>query len=79
LTLLVALVAAACGDDLTGPPDSLPTPQITLDLTADDGVIMPEPVPADSDGDGVFDAEDNCPFTSNADQADGDGDGVGDA
>jgi len=33
----------------------------------------------DSDGDGVCDALDNCPFTYNPDQADGDGDGFGDA
>lgn len=33
----------------------------------------------DRDDDGVFNAEDNCPDTANADQADSDGDGVGDA
>jgi hypothetical protein len=33
---------------------------------------------ADSDGDGIPDAEDNCPEVSNADQADLDGDGPGD-
>jgi hypothetical protein len=33
----------------------------------------------DADGDGVFDADDNCATTSNADQSDADGDGVGDA
>ncbi|MFO1429491.1 MAG: thrombospondin type 3 repeat-containing protein [Candidatus Competibacteraceae bacterium] len=32
----------------------------------------------DSDGDGVADAQDNCPNTFNPDQADGDGDGKGD-
>lgn len=35
-------------------------------------------VSPDSDGDGVFDANDNCPNMPNADQADIDGDGVGD-
>jgi hypothetical protein len=33
----------------------------------------------DADGDGIIDAEDNCPATSNPDQADFDLDGVGDA
>ena len=32
----------------------------------------------DADGDGVDDAEDNCPASSNPDQSDTDGDGVGD-
>jgi len=35
--------------------------------------------PGDSDGDGIPDGEDNCPFVFNPDQADMDGDGVGDA
>src|SRR3954447_26332289 len=34
---------------------------------------------ADTDGDGVADAADNCPSTSNAYQSDQDNDGVGDA
>jgi hypothetical protein len=34
---------------------------------------------ADADGDGVPDGSDNCPATSNPDQADADGDGVGTA
>lgn len=33
--------------------------------------------PVDGDGDGVDDAMDNCPITSNADQADDDHDGIG--
>ena len=33
----------------------------------------------DSDGDGIPDWEDNCPWTANNDQADADGDGVGDS
>ena len=33
----------------------------------------------DADGDGVCDADDNCPVDPNPGQADGDGDGVGDA
>ena len=34
--------------------------------------------PPDGDGDGVADADDNCPQVSNPGQEDGDGDGVGD-
>ena len=32
----------------------------------------------DSDGDGILDGQDNCPYVANADQADADNDGVGD-
>ena len=32
----------------------------------------------DHDGDGILNANDNCPLVSNPDQADGDGDGIGD-
>jgi hypothetical protein len=34
---------------------------------------------ADSDGDGIIDAQDNCTLVANPDQADSDGDGIGDA
>lgn len=40
--------------------------------------VSTEPVPVDSDGDGVDDREDNCPEDANADQADADGDTLGD-
>ncbi len=36
-------------------------------------------VDQDSDDDGVWDYEDNCPLTDNSDQWDGDGDGIGNA
>src|SRR5258708_24931149 len=49
-------------------------------------VIYPEIAPCligqcqpDSDGDGVINSNDNCPYTPNPDQADFDNDGVGDA
>jgi len=38
-----------------------------------------QPPAPDSDGDGVPDAQDNCPNTPNPDQTDSDGDGIGDA
>jgi low density lipoprotein receptor-related protein 5/6 len=54
----------------------LPSPiGIALDL-------QPEPCAengGDSDGDGVCDDIDNCPYTTNPDQADSDGNGTGDA
>jgi hypothetical protein len=45
-------------------------------------VISASPVndqPQDTDGDGIPDAQDNCPTVVNPDQKDSDGDGVGDA
>lgn len=48
--------------------------QETIGFTVIDGAVDP-----DSDLDGVPDDDDNCPFTSNPDQADADMDGVGDA
>lgn len=47
--------------------------------TGADAVQDPcEPTDPDSDGDGWFDYEDNCPNTSNPGQEDADGDGIGD-
>ena len=55
-----------------------------LALTASLALLGPRPhaawaCPQDSDGDGVCDAQDNCPGVSNPDQSDLDGDGLGDA
>lgn len=46
-------------------------------ITLDFKLIMPNKKP-DSDGDGIFDDEDNCPQISNKDQQDRDDDGIGD-
>lgn len=40
---------------------------------------QPPPAAPNHDGDRLPDADDNCPFVANSDQADADGDGVGDA
>lgn len=50
-------------------------------LSACDHQTSPEPRISedDSDGDGIPDEEDNCPFVYNPDQSDSVGDGVGDA
>ncbi len=48
----------------------------TGDTCVSDAVVI---APADSDGDGISDPVDNCPFTPNPGQEDTDGDHVGDA
>lgn len=47
------------------------------EMTADDVLFIARSV--DFDGDGLPNAEDNCPSVSNIDQADTDGNGIGDA
>lgn len=54
------------------------TPFTTSDGDVLDLPDLIQPV-ADTDGDGLNDRIDNCPFTANADQVDADGDGHGDA
>lgn len=44
-----------------------------------DGTVYEPDAGDDTDGDGVADAEDNCPEATNPAQADGDEDGIGDA
>ncbi|MFK8025156.1 MAG: sulfatase-like hydrolase/transferase [Ilumatobacter sp.] len=66
LDQLVNCVGEQCAIDSSGRPLGVePSP--------------PPTEPADSDGDGVADAVDNCPADPNPDQADADGDGIGDA
>lgn len=47
-------------------------------LAVDDVTITAPAEPVDSDGDGIFDHEDNCPDEPNADQLNNDGDSLGD-
>lgn len=42
-------------------------------------IYLGQPSGTDSDGDGIPDVSDNCPFTFNQSQSDVDGDGIGDA
>jgi hypothetical protein len=80
LPIFAVLAVGACGSDITGPQESSLASTAALHLTAGDEVVTPpDSLPVDSDGDGVFDTEDNCPYTFNPDQADADGDGIGDA
>lgn len=78
-SLLLGGFLAACGGGVTGPDDPAPSRQVAVRLAADDGVIVPQPVPVDSDADGVPDGQDNCTHTPNADQTDDDANGIGDA
>jgi MYXO-CTERM domain-containing protein len=55
-------------------PEKAPGTPCADGLCDADGVC----VPSDSDGDGILDAEDNCPFFFNMDQVDTDHDGAGD-
>jgi hypothetical protein len=56
--------AAVCVQDQELPPDAM---------------VLDGLQPIDTDGDGVIDFADNCPFTANPDQLDTDDDGLGDA
>lgn len=68
--LFTALLAlAGCKSDSGGGSD---------DGAGGGGNVGGDVTEQDGDGDGVVDLEDNCPFDSNADQADTDGDGKGD-
>jgi hypothetical protein len=53
--------------------------QVISDLIPCQGDKWCVPVPEDRDNDGIYDTEDNCPYTPNPSQEDSDGDGIGDA
>ncbi len=71
-------------------PTPSPTPEATATPAPSPGVTpnptptpaatpTPTPAPEDGDEDGVADAGDNCPASSNPEQTDSDDDGIGDA
>jgi hypothetical protein len=65
-------------------PNLLMEPNISQDLTHNVDLTLPFLwdigwLPPDMDGDGVPDAQDNCPNVPNPDQADSNHDGIGDA
>ena len=63
-------VTSGIDQQLTSPPDQWTGSYLVK--------ASPGTPPPDADGDGVPDADDNCPTTPNADQLDSDGDGTGD-
>ena len=70
---------------IDAPPGSPPADVAVSDTSSaggsDGGIVVGSDsgtTTVDSDGDGVPDAQDNCPSAKNADQADEDGDGLGD-
>ncbi|MGV3621539.1 MAG: thrombospondin type 3 repeat-containing protein [Archangium sp.] len=77
-------ITLTCGESTDA--DSLATIKVSfswngahdLKATANYGLDC-RPPPADRDGDGVVDQNDNCPVTPNADQLDSNGNGIGDA
>jgi len=76
-----ALALAACGDDpASGATSDIQCTDDTecIDGSCVNGMCVPDE-PSDRDGDGIADADDNCPDVGNPDQADTDTDGVGDA
>jgi len=66
-----------CGDPLV--PDDAGVAPVDLDAAPPpEPDVAPTPEPVDSDGDGIPDAQDNCPDVANADQRDLDEDAQGD-
>ncbi len=59
-------IITVTSDEVINSPIEIPVTLSVIDVTTD------------SDGDGIVDSEDNCPYVVNEDQEDGDVDGVGD-
>lgn len=71
-------VGPECGTPCAG-PSCYPPPPPPCSGAGFNGLDCSEPKSKDSDGDGLGDDFDNCPWIANADQVDSDGDGHGDA
>lgn len=73
VAMALALGTGGCRFDSSGVPvDEMPP-------VGEPSEPGPPPAPVDTDGDGAFDNQDNCPAVINAKQHDEDGDEVGDA
>src|SRR5690606_31932280 len=70
LVLFLMLVLAGCSDDAGFPSNEPPS------AVVEQG--KPGQQKTDIDGDGITNADDNCPANPNPDQSDIDGDGTGD-
>ena len=82
LVTLFSLTLVACGGGSSSPAPVQEAPAEdppAEDPPAEDPPAEDPPASTDEDEDGVLNAADNCPATSNADQADSDADGNGDA
>jgi hypothetical protein len=70
------LIATSTGEDFNSPATQWLGNGI---YPSEDFILIGSPNIRDTDGDGVYDFEDNCPVVSNWEQSDADSDGVGDA